>query len=105
MCQNLTREGLMEEDKTKETHGKTFQELYDAMWAESISLGALQTIDIHKSNKIKLLPLCEDVQTLCGHVKEKSAQLRKQMVTKASTYKEFVRYTHCEIMMFKNCSA
>jgi len=57
----LTNEGLMEEDKTKETHGKTFQELYDAMWAESISSGALQTININKSNKIKLLPLCEDV--------------------------------------------
>ena len=29
----LTCEGLMAEDKRKETHGKTFQELYDAMWA------------------------------------------------------------------------
>jgi len=57
----LTCEGLMEEDKRKETHGKTFQELYDAMWAENISSGALQTININKSNKIKLLPLCEDV--------------------------------------------
>ena len=83
-------EGLVEEDKTKEMHGKTFQELYDAMWAESISPGALQTIDINKSNKNKLLPLYEDVQTLFGHVREKSTQLRKQMVTKASDYAEFV---------------
>jgi len=96
----LTCEGLMEDDKSKETHGKTFQELYDAMWAESISSGALQTIDKNKSNKVKLLPLCEDVQTLFAHVRNKSAELRKKVGTEPSAYPEFVRYTLCEMTMF-----
>ena len=89
----LHSEGMIEDDERKQKNGKIFEELYDAEWADRISSGALQTIDINKSNQMKLLPLCEDVQTLFAHVKVKSAQLRTQVKVHSSCHGDFIRYT------------
>ena len=99
-AQILHCDGLMENDERKCDHGQKFMELYHTMWADSISAGALQVIDINKTNQIKLLPMCEDVQTVYSHVKNKSAFFREKVQEDASCYPEFVRYSQCEITMF-----
>ena len=96
----LHSEGMIEDDERKQKNGKIFKELYDAEWADRISSGALQTLDINKSNQMKLLPLCEDVQTHFVHVKVKSAQLRTKVKAHSRCHGDCVHYIQCEIIMF-----
>ena len=49
-AQILRSEGLIENNSEKGKDGRTFIELYEGNWADTISAGALQTLDTKKQN-------------------------------------------------------
>lgn len=100
-CAKLLRtSGLIEEDAKKTEKADTFLELYDDNWSDRISSGAQQNLDINKSNKPQVLPLCNDVHTLYAHLRKETAKLRQQVQSDDSLYPAFAKTTMCEITLF-----